>query len=244
MVRIVDSPSQPSAWRRLLEAGVVAGLAFLAVVPYLHYLTRVAFSDVAKRRFAGVPLTRVLEADLALVGVLVAICAVSGSLLARRYGLAGLGSVGQLRAAQRWTVPGGAGLCVVTYLLFGRHLARRVPGYYPASIGWAAVVLVKGMLFDETVARFGVMTILAGAVRRAWIANLLQAALFTWLTLRGLPFFGIELQWSGELGASLVASVLAHLGQGWVYCRYGLITSSSMHGLVDLKYPLHALLTL
>lgn len=240
---MVPSAQPRPVSRRLLEAGVLAGLAFLAVVPHMHYLTRVAFADAVKRRFSGVPLAKVLEADLAVLGILIAICAVAGSLLAERYGMAGLGNLRSWRASLRWTLPGGALLSLLTYLLFGRHLARLVPGYYPSSPGWAVVVLFKGALFDEMIARHGVMSILGGATRRPWIANLLQALIFTWLTTHGLSFHGVELQWSWMLAASLTSSMVVHLALGAVCARHGLAASSTMHAVVDLKYPARALLS-
>lgn len=221
---------------------MVAGLAFLAVAPYVQYLTDVAFSAAARRFVAPVPLTRVLEADLLLLGVLVTACAMAGSLFGDRYGLAGRGDPARLRASLRYILPAGVMLAAGTYLLFGRYLAQRVPGTYPTSVGWALLLLVKGALFDETVARFGVMTLLCAAVRRPWIANLLQAALFTWLTSRNLAFHGITLQWGFFVAASLTSSLLVHLSHGLVYARYGLASSVTMHAVTDLKYVAHALL--
>jgi hypothetical protein len=227
---------------RLLEAGVVAGLAFLAVAPYLHYLTRVAFGDAARRFVAPVPLTRALEADLLLLGVLVTACALAGSLFGRRHGLAGRGDLRLLRASLSRVLPAGAVLAAGTYLLFGRHLAARVPGIYPASLAWAALLLIKGAVFDEAVARYGVMTLLCAAVRRPWIANLLQAALFTWLTSRNLAFHGVTIPWGLFLLASLASSLAVHLGHGLAFARFGLASSVTMHAVTNLKYVAHALL--
>jgi hypothetical protein len=227
---------------RLLEAGVVAGLAFLAVAPYVHYLTRVAFGDATRRFVAPVPLTRVLEADLLLLGVLVTACALAGSLFSDRHGLSGRGDLARLRASLRYVLPAGVVLAGATYLLFGRHLAARVPGTYPASVGWAALLLIKGAVFDETVARYGVMTLFNAVVRRPWIANLLQAALFTWLTSRNLAFHGVTLPWGFLLAASLASSLVVHLGHGLAFARFGLATSVTMHAVTDLKYVAHALL--
>lgn len=239
MPPIVDGPHRPLA-HALLEAGAVAGVAFAAVVPYLYYLTHVAFPEAVRR--GPVPLERVLEADLTLIGLALVICATSGSLLARRYRLPGLGTLGLLRRGLPYLLLGGAVLAAATYLLFGRHLARQVPGLYPAALHWALLLALKGALFDETVARYGVMTILCGAVRRPWLAAVLQAFFFTFLSHRRIGFFGLAPGWSPAYLASLVSSVGVHLAQAAAYARLGLLSAAAMHLVVDLKLVAHALL--
>jgi hypothetical protein len=238
----VDRPPARLNWRAFLEAGVVAGLAFAALVPYLYYLTRIAFADALKQRFGNTSTEQLLRVDLVLIGIALIICSLVGSLLARRYRLPGLGSMAAVRRALPYIVPGGALLSAGTYLFFGRHLARRVPGYYPASLGWALLVMVKGAFFDETIARFGMMTIFSGVVRHLWLANLLQAAFLTFITTRSLPFFGIAVDWNPFLVASVGSSVVVHLAHGWTYGRFGLLSAAALHLLVDSKYALHALI--
>jgi len=223
-------------------AGVIAGLGFLAAMPYVYYLTRVAFGQAMRQRLAPRSVEEMLRADLVLMGLAVAITALAGTFLAERYGLPGLGDLRRLRRALPVLVPGGVLLSASTYLGFGRHLARRVPGYYPASLGWAAMLMVKGALFDETVARYGGMTILCGAVRRPWIANLMQAAFFTIVTARSVGFYGLSFGWSVAAAASLGSSAVVHLALGLAYARTGLLGAALLHLVIDLKYVAHALL--
>lgn len=229
-------------WRSLLEAGVVAGLAFLPAALFVDYLTRVAFAETVRQRFANVPLQRVLEIDLLLIGILVATSAVVGSLLARRHGLPGLGTLATLRRSLPLVLPGGIMLGALTYLLIGLPLSRQVPGCYPEDLGWAAVITFKGALFDETVARFCMMTIFCGVVKRPQLANVMQAGFFTFLTTRNMAFYGIPLRWNLISVAGMSGALVGNLAHGWTYARHGLLASATLHMLVDLKFVVHALL--
>ena len=221
---------------------MLAGLGFLAASLQVYYLARVAAP--ADGRAPGGPLiAEILRVDLILIGVLLALTALCGSFLAERYGLAGLGSSRRLLPHLKWLLPAGAALGAASYLLFGRQLATRIPETYPCALGWALVLLLKGALFDEVVARYGVMTILSGAFRRPWLANLLQAALFTALPLRGLRYFGRPIPaWSSAFAGSLAGSALLNLIGGALFARLGLLAAQSFRAALDARYLLHALI--
>jgi hypothetical protein len=225
-----------------MAAGAIAGIGFLAAMPHVYYLTRVAFGQRMREQLAPRSVEEMLRADLVLIGLAVAITALAGTFLAERYGLPGLGDRRRLRAALPVLVPGGLLLSAGTYLGFGRHLARRVPGYYPTSFRWAAMLMVKGALFEETVARYGGMTILCGAVRRPWLANLMQAAFFTFLTARNVGFYGLSFGWNLASAASLGSSAVVHLALGLAFARAGLLGAALLHLIIDLKYLAHCLL--
>jgi hypothetical protein len=240
-VSVPDS-SQRSAWSRLATAGVLAGLGFLAASLQVYYLTRFA-APAGGRAPDGRLVEDILRVDLILIGLLIALTALAGSFLAERYGLAGLGSLRQLLPRLKWLLPAGAALGALSYLLFGRPLAARVPETYPCAVGWATVLLLKGALFDEVVARYGVMTILSGACRRPWLANLLQAGLFTALPLRGLRYFGRPVPgWSAAFAGSLAMAGLLNLIGGALFARLGLIAAQTFRLALDARYVPHALL--
>lgn len=224
----------------IFQAGIIAGLAFLAAVTYSYYLTRVAFAARVRRHFAHLSVEQLLQADVILMAVVVVISSLVGSLLAKRYGLAGLGSIKQLRRGLPFVVVGGAVLSAATYLLFGRTLAHRVSGYYPTSLCWSLLIPLKAALFDETVARFGMMTIFCGAVRRVWLANLLQAVFFTSLTSSYMAFYSITLGWNFFTVASLCSSLVVHLVLGITYARFGLLGCALQHFIISLKFVFHA----
>jgi hypothetical protein len=236
-VRVND---RASLWQPLLTTAWIALAGLLSVAPYVYYLTMVAFADRLERRFPALGPAGLAQAELASAALVVLIAALTGALFARRYGLAGVGDRGALRRAAPWLALAPV-VGVASYLLLGHALAQRVPQLYPTTLGWALARTLKGALFDEIVARFGMMTILCGIVRRKALANVAQATFFTALGVHGLSFFGT----SPPLDALMVASVAAtfglHLGLGWLFARYGLWTCSLAHLLVGIEYPLHVL---
>ena len=229
-------------WRRLSYAAAIAALAFAAAVPYIVYLTRVAFPERVREHFVGLDPDEVLRADLGAIFVLVAIASIVGSLFAERYRLRGIGGLDDLRAA-RWLLAAAPVLLLVSYFAFGRVMAERIPGTFPATLGWAFVATAKNAVFDEVVARFGMMTIVAGLAPRTWQANVLQAVFFTALVFKGLGFFGLAASWDVPFVASLVMTFAMHLYFCHLYARYGLLAAVVAHAIVDLEYPLHVALS-
>ncbi|MBW2528803.1 MAG: CPBP family intramembrane metalloprotease [Deltaproteobacteria bacterium] len=221
----------------------VAVVALLGVAPHLYYLTSIAFADRLRERFTDSGLQDLIRAELASVALVVLVVSSVGALFAKRYGLVGVGSVADLRRARLWVLAVAPALSLATYLLFGRAIAARVPGYYPEELYWALAKALKGALFDEVVARFGMMTILCGIFRRVWLANVLQAAFFTVLAVLGLSFYAVEPTASVYFAVSIAASVGIHLLLGWTYAKYGLVTAMALHFVYGLKFLLHALLT-
>jgi hypothetical protein len=239
----VPSPKQPltQTQTRLRQAAVVTGLGMLAGAPYLYYLSAIAQRAGVGARLRTVSVQDLLTSDFSLLVLLLAMTSLVGCFLSRRYQLPGLGTLRDLRRAAAPVLVGGLALGAATYLLFGRRFATLVPGYYPTSVVWALVLPFKAALVEEPVARFGMMTILAGLVRRPWAANLAQAVFFTALNLKTLAFFGVA---PGALAyAGLALTFAAHLGFGAMYARYGLVAAAATHFVVDLKFVVHALLT-
>ncbi len=227
---------------RLRQAAALTGLGLLAAAPYLHYMTAVAPRRVAAAGAAAAVRDprAVLTDDFLLLLPLLAICSLVGCFLSRRYRLGGIGSRAQLSEALPWVVPAGVALGLASYLLLGRHFALEVPGTYPVEVGWALALAVKAALVDETVARFGMMTVLAGLTRRPWLANLLQALFFAALSVKAFAFHGIAPQ--PLVWASLAGTLAVNLSLGAAYARHGLAAAALMHLLVDLRLVLHACL--
>jgi hypothetical protein len=241
-VAVAESPERPSLWQAFGITAVVAIAATLGVAPYVYYLSRVAFATEVAERMPLRPPAELVRSELLSIAFVVVVAALVGTLFARRYGLAGVGDRTSIRRAGKLLLLGAPMLGVASYLLFGRVMAARIPGYYPSSLGWALGHVLKGALFDEVVARFGMMTILCGIVRRPMVANLLQAIFFTLLALLGLSFFGLRPSGSAFFVASLVATFATHLVLGAVYARFGLVPAMLFHLGMGIQYPLHVLL--
>lgn len=231
-----------SPWTALSRAAVLAGAAFLGAAGYVYYLTVVAFPDRVRERFVTVSREDLLRMDMTMIALLVVVAALVGSLFSERYRLAGLGRLEQLRAALPVIAVAGPFMALVSYLVFGRAIAELVPGYYPVEVIWALALVAKGVLFDEVVARYGMMTIFAGVAPRAWMANLLQATFFTALVFKSLGFYGLDVAWNAYFVLSLSASFFSHLVFGWLYSTRGLLAAMALHLVVDLRFLVHALI--
>jgi hypothetical protein len=214
-------------------------LGLLAGIPYLYYM-----GSLADLRASSLPVSgsQMMAGDLLLLALLLVISSLVGCFLSRRYHLAGLGEYKQLKRAAGFLVLGGLVLGTFSYLTFGRWFAAQVPGIFPQHVGWALLLLPKGALLEETVTRFGMMTILAGLARRPWLANLLQASFFTGVNLKLIFFFGIPVD-APLVALGLAGSFLAHLVFGAIYARYGLVAAMLVHLAADLKLVLHACLS-
>ncbi len=238
----MTSPSErASATQAALRlAAGLSVLALLAGAPYLYYLAEVAPRQGASVQLPPLGSREVLPRDVLLLALLLVVTSLVGCFFSRRYRLGGLGSREQLRASAAIVVVGGLVLGAVSYLVLGRRLASEVPGLYPVTLGWALVMPLKSALVEETVARFGFMTLLAGLTRRPAVANVVQAVLFTGLGVKAFTYFGVSdpLLMAAGLGLSLVAN----LAFGAVYARYGLAAASLLHFVVDLKFVAHVVI--
>lgn len=226
----------------LQRAGLIAGAAFLVQAPYLVYLARVAYPEAVSRRFPALSTEDLLAAELLRIALTVVLAALIGAFLSVRNGLPGLGDRAAVRAALPWIVGAGV-VSLAGYAVTGRQLSAALPGQYPDQLHWALVALAKGAVFDEVIARYGMMTIAMGVVRKAWAANLLQAIFFAGVGARALFFEG------GGAGpgldaltlASVATSLAVSLAAGHVYARHGLYAAMALHAAFGLRFVAHAL---
>jgi hypothetical protein len=217
---------------------LIAGAAFLSAAPYTYYISSVAFPDRLKRVARSMTEEEIVRFDLTAMATMVVIAALVGTFASERYGLAGLGDRARVKSAWPFVV---VGLVVGTgsYFLFGTRLAAAVPGYYPTELGWAAAMMLKGAIFDEVVARYGMMTIVSGVTRRVWIANALQAIFFTAVGLRSMAFFGVGVSLDPFVIGGVLASLGVHFVLGHVYARYGLFASCLVHLALEVERMIH-----
>ncbi len=231
----------PELWRALSRAAVLAGAAFLGAAGYVYYLTIVAFPDRIDRRFGAASREQILRVDMAMIALLVVVAALVGSIFAKRYRLAGLGTFADLRRSLLLVLTAGPALSIFSYLAYGLAIVDVVPGYYPRQVIWALAVVAKGVLFDEVVARYGMMTIFAGVTPKLWLANLLQATFFTAMVFKSLSFYGLAVVWNAYFLSSLATAFGSHLIYGGLYAKRGLYAAMALHLVVDLRFVAHAL---
>ncbi len=229
-------------WIRLRIAALIAGASFLTAAPYVYYVSTVAFGDRIRLRFRGLSTYEILRLDMFSIAIVVVLASLAGALFSERYQLRGIGDRSDLRRSRLMILGVGPVLMLVSYFAFGRALADAVPGYYPTSIVWASALVVKGAIFDEVVARYGMMTILRGVVQRTWLANVLQAVFFTAVGFKSMTFFGLEAGLSFAFLLGIGASFVIHLVEGALYANTGLFAACAFHFVLELKLVLHAVL--
>jgi len=220
-----------------VAAGVVAA-GLLAGAAYQRYLVTLGPGAGARLRVS----VAALRMDASALMATLVLCSLVGTLLARRYGLPGwLGDRERVRREAPALALAAAAASTGLYLGFGRTLATAVPGSYPASLAWALVRVAKGALVDEVVARWGLLTIFAGATRRLWLATILQALLATVIGVASLAALPAELGFGPLFWMTIVSSFVVSLGLGAVCVRHGLGPAMGVRALLDLRFVVHAL---
>jgi hypothetical protein len=220
----------------------VYGAAFVSAAPYTYYVSTIAFPDKVRTATIGKSAQEILAFDMSAMAIIVVIASLVGSLTSERYRLGGIGDLERTKRAWPFIVV-AIFFSFFSYFVFGARLAAAVPAYYPKEVGWAAAMMIKGAVFDEVVARYGMMTIVCGVARRPIIANVLQAVFFTVVGLRSMAFFGVHVSVDLFVISGLVASFAVHLVLGHVYARYGLLAACTVHLGLEIERMIHIAIT-
>lgn len=218
---------------KLRTAALVAGAAYLASAPHAAYL-----AQHSSARLGGLSADQVLAVDLLRLGVVTILASLIGAFFSGRNGLPGLGGSTTLRAAWRWYL-GGAALSLGLYFAAGTLLAARFPAQYPCTIGWAAVALAKNSVFEEVIARYGMMTLAVGVLRSKVAGILVQATFFTLVSLRSLPSGADGISADVPTTLAIAAAFVVHLASGAVYARHGLLAASLFRAAAGLRLLIH-----
>ncbi len=220
------------AWGELRRAALVAGAALLAVVP-----------DACIKAVAGTPGAALLPSEqLRLAFGLAVSAALLGCCVAPGLGLAGVSALRNLGRAWPLCVVVAPRLAAVSYVAVDQPLASLAPQVAPGSVAGAMARTLRGAVFDEVVARFGLLTVLMFAARRLWLANLAQALFFTAVAGLSLLALGLEPGAGAVAARSLGVAFFAHLVQGAIAGRFGLAAAVLFHGVVGQRFVLLALL--
>lgn len=226
----------------LRDAAVLGLLTFLFTYIDFHYLTKVGFKSKIYSKVPPDAINQFLFSQLLGVLFICLICSVVGILFAKRYKLAGLGSLQNLKQSLPFVFAFGIGGAVVNLLLFDGHFRKVAPGYYPAIWYWALLVPVSQAISQEIIARLGMLTIIKGVVKNFWAANLLHAVFFAALGLRAFKLADVQIGFNYLTVYAVVAAISASLIAGWLYRRYGLLTTIFAHMLYGLRIFVLALI--
>lgn len=241
-----DKIIPPGTGRKKLKEGlqdtiILTGLGLISCYPYFLYLWLQTPAQTIGVHLEGRDFNSFLQGEVLVVLGACFFSALVGRFFSQRYGLAGLGSFARMfQDIQKFLL---FALILVPFFIFVLDpvIFKKVSVLNPKNIWAAAGITLKSSIFEEIVLRYGIITILAGLFRRAYLAVFIGAVLATILGIRSGFMTGMSLEPSISLVLMVTASLLLNLFYGYLYASRGLISAMTAHLLIDLKYPLGAI---
>lgn len=140
----------------------------------------------------------------------------------------------------------GAGL---SYLLFDQQIMQHVPAIYPDTLIWALVMLLAGVVAQETILRLGLLTVLLYFLQRwrphayPWPAFLIISLFSGYGSYLYLAKFNLTQAFPFWLFSM---AFLFNFVLQWIYChcyvRFGLWMTLVLHALFSVKFLVYALI--
>ncbi len=242
-----DKKISPGIGRKKLKEGlkdtiILTGLGLISCYPYFIYLWLQTPTQTIGIHLEGRDFNSFLQGEVLVVLGACFFSSLVGRFFSARYGLAGLGSfTGMFKDLKKFVLL--AMIMIPIFLLvLDPIIFKKMSILNPKNLWAAAGVALKSSIFEEIVLRYGVITILAGLLRRTYLAVFVGAVLATLLGVRSGFMTGMSPEPSLSLILMVTVSLLLNLLYGYLYASHGLISAMSAHLLIDLKYPLGALI--
>lgn len=238
---------QPGTGREKLKEGlkdtvILTGLGLISCYPYFIYLWLQPPVQIIGIHLKDRDFNSFMQGEVLLVLGACFFSSLVGRFFSARYGLAGLGSfAGMFKDIQKFAL---LAIVLIPIFLFVLDpiIFKKISILNPRSLWAAAGVALKSSIFEEIVLRYGVITILAGLLRRTYPAVFIGAVLATLLGVRSGFMTGMSPEPSLSLVVMVTVSLLLNLFYGYLYASRGLISAMTAHLLIALKYPLGALI--
>lgn len=231
----------------ITSAILFSGFVTLAALPMLVY----HFQYLSGHFFSHPPdipqVYRLAVKQSVLLFLPVMLCSLIGFIYAPRLRLPGFGV---LRDMLFWLPAGllaGALFSPLAYLVLDRHAMQILPALYPLSANEALAEMLGIALTQETLVRFGLLTIAVYLFDRNRNGRYLHYALVViacfgsagmYMFLQRVGLYPLLSPW--QAGISLVMAFALQ----WFYCRiflrYGLLAAICLHFGLNLKYLIYA----
>jgi len=242
-----DQKITPGIGRKKLKEGlkdtiILTGLGLISCYPYFVYLWLQTPVQTIGIHLEGRDFNSFLQGEVLVVLGACFFSSLVGRFFSARYGLAGLGSFAEMFKDLKKFVLLAMILIPIFLLVLDPIIFKKMSILNPKNLWTAAGVALKSSIFEEIVLRYGVITILAGLLRRTYLAVFVGAVIATLLGVRSGFMTGMSLDPSLSLILMVIVSLLLNLLYGYLYASRGLISAMSAHLLIDLKYPLAALI--
>ncbi|MCX5868187.1 MAG: hypothetical protein NT009_12055 [Proteobacteria bacterium] len=237
----------PGIGRKKLKEGledtvILTGLSIISCYPYFLYLWLQSPSETIGLHLEDRDFNSFLQGEVLVVLGASFFSALVGRFFSRRYGLAGLGSFAEMfQEIHKFAL---LAIILIPIFLFVLDpiIFKKMSILNPRNLWAAAGVTLKSSIFEEIVLRYGVITILAGLLRRTYLAVFIGAVLATLLGIRSGFMTGMSLEPSISLILMVTVSLLLNLFYGYLYASRGLISAMAAHLLIAFKYPLGAIM--
>jgi len=230
----------------ILWAGVVFIMSYANLYYFTHKVFLLSIQEAAWR--SNISTVQFLFRQAFSLVFLLILSSFCGFAFSKHYGLPEWGQFQELRKrAFRFYLPIAICLGIISYFFFDRWFGRLAPEFYPKNFFWAFSIPFRSAFLEETVFRFGMVTVFVGAIRR-WLNPLWAVgivSLFYSLVISQKTFELVGLVWDVNVQTMIMVfnSFLTHFLLGYVYLKKGLSHSIFLHFLLTLKYPVLSLMS-
>lgn len=227
--------------RNIIYSIVCTMVAVILALPYIYYM--VAYSTpggmLVEVDFSWVTF---MQEVVEVVGVIFISCMI-GFTWSKSEGLAGLGTVLDIKHNWQRIVVYGMFVGLVVYIFGDRYFMKIAPGFYPRELRFAIFIPFYAALVEEIFTRFGTMTLLVKIFKQKQVANVLAALIFAIGHVNMFQVAGIIYRLNYITFCSFVLNLGISLFFGYIYWRKGLLTAMGIHFIANLRYVVIAFFT-
>lgn len=221
--------------RRTIENALIAGVACtLASLPNLYYLCFVGLRGKFLERLTPRMLPGLMLFHVWGVVIVSFMCAAFGFAWSKKYGLAGLGGFTWLKADLWKLVLIGLIFATVPLFTFDRYFSILMPYFYPSNPLWILSISLKASFFNEVI-RFGMMALIVRLAKKIYLSNIIVSLFLVYIGVRSFRLVGLEMEWDYFSMSCLVWSFIFNLSMGYLYARFGIISTMFIQFVISLR---------
>jgi hypothetical protein len=229
------------------NALLLSGLVMFACLPMFRYQFQYLSADIFIQPADPVMINRLALMQSFIVFLLAVLCSLVGFTYARRLELPGFGTFSDLLYWLPLGLLAGVLFAPVYYFLVDRALMQRIPEMFPASPVDALALMIGGVIPQEVIARFGLLTIGVYFWKRRRKGR-------PWPLIAGVSLFGAagayvtlaKFYLNHKIPPVQMGIVLATVFLlQWLFCelylRRGFVTATCIHLGLTVKLLIYAL---
>lgn len=229
-------------WKVSLKSCALASIATVLIIPYFHSL----LFHIQRQfpiRATAFPWD-LLYSQSALFFIICLLSSMVGYGFMERYALPGFGRIGKWRRSLPFLLATGLFLMLISCLLSDSGFSRTAPALWPKREAvYLLTMPLNSMITDETILRFGFVTIAVGLCRNKPAGVALAALFAAMLTEKYFIFIGVPAAPEYLSAVRFVFSFGINFILGWLFITRGLLSSMTVNFVLGLHYPVTALMT-